>query len=69
VVARPWGQVFVDGRAVGTTPFPNLRLDAGRHVLRVLHPAYEAIERELEVQGGVFQRVVFDFPEEGVRKD
>jgi hypothetical protein len=54
---------------VGTTPFPNLRLDAGRHVLRVLHPAYEAIERELEVQGGVFQRVVFDFPEEGVRKD
>ncbi len=35
----PWGNVWVDDKAVGTTPLPPLRIKAGRHVLRAEHPA------------------------------
>jgi eukaryotic-like serine/threonine-protein kinase len=68
VVVRPWGQVDVDGRQVGTTPFPNLRLPAGRHVLRVRHPAYEDVERVVTVDAGAFLKVVVDLPREAERR-
>jgi len=68
VVVRPWGEVTVDGKVVGTTPFPDLPLTAGRHVVRVRHPAYQPLEREVTVQSEQTTRLAIDFSTEGVRK-
>ncbi len=47
----PWAVVRVDGVAVGETP-QVLALKAGRHLLRVEHPALGAAELELAVEPG-----------------
>src|SRR5437763_1387473 len=41
---RPWGEVSVDGRVIGTTPLDRITLPVGTHVLRVRHPLYELWE-------------------------
>jgi serine/threonine-protein kinase len=51
VNVTPWGTVSVDGRAVGETP-RELRLPAGRHVVRVEHPTLGSAEAELELAAG-----------------
>ena len=33
VQTRPWSQVFVDGRLIGTTPQTNIALSAGSHTV------------------------------------
>jgi serine/threonine-protein kinase len=63
---RPWAQVTVDGREMGTTPLDRIPLSAGRHAVRLLHPAYQPVEREVVVVGGETTRLVFDFSAEGV---
>lgn len=35
IAARPWANVFVDGRAVGTTPVIGLSVEAGTHQIRL----------------------------------
>jgi serine/threonine protein kinase len=62
---RPWAQVSVDGREVGTTPLDKIPLPAGRHVVRLRHPAYQAMEREVVITEGETTRLVFDFTSAG----
>lgn len=38
VRVKPWAQVHVDGRAVGTTPLEPLELVAGQHEVRLVNP-------------------------------
>ncbi|MBN1653814.1 MAG: PEGA domain-containing protein [Deltaproteobacteria bacterium] len=38
--SRPWSQVFVDGRSVGTTPQMGLRLQAGRHTVKLVNRSF-----------------------------
>jgi hypothetical protein len=68
VVARPWGEVSVDGRRLGETPLDAIPLAPGAHTLSIRHPAYEPIERKVEIRSGQTERVLVDFPKEGVRK-
>jgi eukaryotic-like serine/threonine-protein kinase len=63
---RPWARVTVDGREVGTTPLDRITLPAGRHVVGLRHPAYEAVEKELVVTEGQTTRLIFDFTSGGV---
>jgi hypothetical protein len=63
---RPWAEVAVDGREVGTTPLDRIPLGAGRHVVKLRHPAYEPVERVVVVIAGETARLVFDFGAEGV---
>ena len=63
---RPWAQVTVDGREMGTTPLDRIPLGAGRHVVRLEHPAYQPVEREVLVVAGETARLVFDFSSQGV---
>lgn len=51
VTVHPWANVLVDGRPAGETP-QDLRLPAGRHHLRVQHPALGAAELEVAVEAG-----------------
>jgi serine/threonine-protein kinase len=37
VNSRPWAQIFVDGRPMGNTPQPNLRLTPGNHKIQLVN--------------------------------
>jgi serine/threonine-protein kinase len=68
VVVKPWGEVIVDGRSVGTTPLDRLTLPAGTHAVTVRHPSYEPWEGRVTIRAGQTERVVVDFPSLGRRK-
>ena len=68
VVARPWGNVRVDGTGMGTTPLDTIPLRSGVHTVVVQHPSYEPIERKVTIRAGQTERIVVDFPTQGSRK-
>ena len=68
VAVRPWGEVSVDGRVIGTTPLDHITLPAGAHVVRVRHPLYEVFERPVTIRPGETAKMVVDLPTQGVRK-
>jgi hypothetical protein len=68
VAVRPWGEVSIDGRVVGTTPLDRITLAPGTHVVRVRHPLYEVLERSVSIRPGDTAKVVVDLPTQGVRK-
>jgi len=39
VMTRPWSQIYVDGRLVGTSPQANIQVAAGTHRLTLVNPA------------------------------
>jgi len=53
--AVPWGNVYVDGRPVGTTPLVDLPLAPGAHNVRVERAGYRPYERVIDAAPG--QRV------------
>lgn len=53
VIAHPWGFVKVDGESRGATPLKRpLYLTPGRHQVRLSHPEFNEILRDIEVTGG-----------------
>jgi hypothetical protein len=40
VNTKPWTRIYVDGRYMGLTPEADIRLEAGRHTLRLVNPEY-----------------------------
>jgi len=68
VAVVPWGTVFVDGREVGDTPLDRISLPAGSHVVRIRHPAYEIVERQVTVVPGQTAKLVVNLPRDGRRK-
>jgi serine/threonine-protein kinase len=68
VVVKPWGEVVVDGRAIGTTPLDRVSLAAGPHVVEVRHPLYEPWQGSVTVRPEQTERLVVDFPAQGRKK-
>jgi eukaryotic-like serine/threonine-protein kinase len=65
VVAKPWAEVWIDGRHVDTTPFATpLALAPGAHTLTLKHPLAPSSEREVVAVAGqdVTVRHAFDVP-------
>lgn len=60
VGVKPYAQVIVDGKDVGTTPIPPLDLSAGPHVVRLLHPDYQPLQRKVTIRPGETQRLIVD---------
>ena len=56
VNALPWAEIHLDGRVEGYTP-REMRLAAGRHRLRLVHPTRGTVERVAEVRAGERLRV------------
>jgi serine/threonine-protein kinase len=56
VNAIPWAEIQLDGRVEGYTP-REMRLAAGRHRLRLVHPTRGTVERDAEVRAGERLRV------------
>jgi serine/threonine-protein kinase len=64
VAVKPWGEVSVDGRVVGTTPLDRISLPPGTHRVRVRHPGFPAWEREVVVKPGETSKVMVDLPKQ-----
>jgi hypothetical protein len=66
LLVKPWAEVSLDDKPVGTTPLPPLTLAAGEHVVRLVRPAYQPIRRKLRIQPGQTTRLEVDFQWDGV---
>jgi hypothetical protein len=54
--SRPWAQVFVDDRMVGTTPLLDLSVTPGRHRVRLVNPSF-GMQKSFQVAVGAGERV------------
>jgi len=57
VNARPWGQLYIDGRLIGNTPQPDIALPPGVHTIRVERDGFVPFEREVRVGSGQVVRL------------
>ena len=62
---RPWAEIAIDGEVVGTTPLDKIPLAAGKHVIRLRHPAYQPVDREVVIRAEQTMRLIFDFTTDG----
>ena len=50
---NPWGELYVDGEHVGTTPLGRpLYVSPGKHTVRISHPQLNALEQDFSAQRG-----------------
>jgi hypothetical protein len=66
--AKPYADVIVDGRPMGTTPMSPLTLAAGSHVVRLLHPDYQPFQRRITIRPGETTKLFVDFALDGIPK-
>jgi hypothetical protein len=60
--------VTIDGSAIGRVSLREIPLSAGPHVVRILHPDYEPLQRKITIRPGVSQKLVLDLSEKGIPK-
>lgn len=65
VAVRPWAEVMIDGRVLGTTPLDKMTLEPGSHLVVLRHPAYEELRRDVVVKSGETVRLIVDLSKEG----
>jgi serine/threonine-protein kinase len=65
VAVKPWGEVSVDGKVIGTTPLDRITLVAGSHLVRVKNPAFDAWEGRIVVRPGQTERLIVDLTQVG----
>jgi hypothetical protein len=58
VSSRPWGLLFIDGRAMGETPVANIELMPRTYRLRITRDGFLPYERVVEVLPGTTVRLV-----------
>jgi serine/threonine-protein kinase len=63
----PWGEITVDGELIGTTPLDRFPLSAGTHTVRIRHPDFEPVEREITIRPDETEKLVVNLSEEGKR--
>ncbi|HET7291598.1 MAG TPA: PEGA domain-containing protein, partial [Vicinamibacteria bacterium] len=66
LAVRPWAEVSVDGRVIGTTPLDRLSLAPGVHNVTLRHPGYQPLSRTVTVRTGETAKLVVDLAREGV---
>jgi len=66
VVAVPWADVMVDGRTVEVGPMRRISLAAGPHVVRLLHPDYQPLQRKITIKPGETLTLSIDLAEDAV---
>ena len=68
IAVRPWAEVVIDGRGMGTTPLDKITLESGPHVVVLRHPAYLELRRSVVVKPGDTVRLIVDLAKEGSPK-
>ncbi|HEY4175408.1 MAG TPA: serine/threonine-protein kinase [Kofleriaceae bacterium] len=70
VTAFPWADISVDGKLMGQTPLDKpLELEDGPHTIRFEHPFFEAVDKQITIDGGTAdraQRLGVDFEKDKV---
>jgi serine/threonine-protein kinase len=65
---RPWAEVRVDGKNIGTTPIPPLTLGAGVHTIEFVHPDYKPVRRKVTLEPGQSLKLELDMALDAVPK-
>ena len=61
VNSRPWSQVRIDGRLIGSTPQLNISLDVGRHRVELYNPDFNVKKSfEVTIEAGKIQTQIVD---------
>jgi serine/threonine protein kinase len=68
IAVKPWAEVRVDGKLIGTTPLDRINVDAGSHTVSVRHPDYEILEKSIKVQPDQTEKLFINLLEEGKKK-
>jgi serine/threonine-protein kinase len=66
--AAPYAQVTVDGKEAGTLPFRPIELAAGRHIVRLVHPNYQPLQRTVTIRPGETTKLFVDWSLDGIAK-
>jgi serine/threonine-protein kinase len=61
LLAEPWAEVEVDGRAVGQTPLSRIPVPAGVHEVRFRNPELGTREERVRVESGATVRTRADW--------
>ena len=59
--ALPWAEVWIDGRAIGTTPLANVPVSIGPHEIVWRHPQFGERRRVYTITNGAPMRLGLDF--------
>ena len=59
--ARPWAEVWIDGRRVGETPLGNVTLPLGEHKVAFRHPGHPEKLTTVTVGARSAARVTMEF--------
>ncbi len=65
---RPYADVIIDGEPEGTTPLRALRLAAGVHTIRLLHPDFQPFQRKITIRAGQTKKLEGNLELEGIPK-
>jgi serine/threonine-protein kinase len=68
LIVSPAAEVQLNGSSLGSVSLRELTLAPGRHVVRILHPEYEPLQRVVTVRAGIESQLVIDLREKGIRK-
>jgi serine/threonine-protein kinase len=68
VLTKPWANVTVDGRALGSTPLERIPLAPGSHAVILTHPQYEPFTRRVEIRPGETTTIQLDLAVAGKRR-
>ena len=53
ITVKPWGKVYIDGKYIDLTPIhEGIKLQSGRHTIRVEHPITGNEEKSIDIQTG-----------------
>ena len=65
----PEAEVTIDGVSIGPVSMRELSLSEGAHVIRILHPQYEVLQRTVRIRGSEPAKLVLDLAEKGIRRN
>jgi serine/threonine-protein kinase len=68
VLPKPWAEVMVDGKVVGTTPMQKFPLSPGSHSVVLTTPGYKAFTQNVEIRPGETTTLRVDFTTGGKRR-
>jgi hypothetical protein len=64
----PEAPVMVDEETIGLVSARELALSPGQHLVKVLHPDYEPLQRKVTIRQGSTTALVLDLAEKGIRR-
>lgn len=68
ILVIPPSEILIDGTTIGSVASKEVTLSPGTHVIRILHPDYQPLQRMVAVRSGELSRLVLDLAEKGIRR-